>query len=252
MTPWVLRLVIANVVVFLLTAAAPAWASQLALVPAAVLAHPWTAVTYMFVHAGMLHLLFNIMGLYFFGPRMEERLGSGGFLGLYVVSGIAGAILTFVLAPYAAVVGASGAVMGVLAGYARYWPEDRIYIWGVLPVSARMMVIGLAAYSIWSGFMASGGGVAHFAHLGGLLAGWLYVLAWERRRRGAWPPARKAARVAPSQARARAERWARIKPEQLHEVNRAEVERLLTRVREEGPRSLTPAEADFLDRFTPA
>ena len=221
------------------------------MVPADVLFRPWTLVTYMFVHANLMHILLNMLGLYFFGPRMEARLGGRHFLGLYFLSGIAGAVLTFVLAPYAAVVGASGAVMGVLAGYARFWPEDRIYIWGVLPVSARVMVIGLALYSIWSGFMGSVGGVADFAHLGGLVAGWLYVLGLERRRGLARGSARKVPWELPGAARARTERWARIRPEELHEVNRAEVERLLARVREEGPRSLTEPEREFLDRIAP-
>lgn len=251
MSTWVLRLVVANVAVFLMTTMSPLLMGQMELVPAAVLVRPWTAITYMFVHANTMHLLFNMLGLFFFGPRMEERLGGAAFLALYFVSGIVGAVLTFALAPFAAVVGASGAVMGVLAGYARYWPEDRIYIWGILPVSARVMVVGLAAYSIWSGFTAVGSGVAHFAHLGGLLAGWLFVLAWERRKRAAWPAARKAPRVGGSDVRARAERWGRINPGELHEVNRAEVERLLARVRQDGPRSLTPSEAEFLDRFAP-
>jgi len=252
-SPWVLRLVVANVAVFLLTASLPETTGLLALVPAAVLLRPWTLVTYMFVHANLMHILLNMLGLYFFGPRMEGRLGGRHFLGLYFLSGIAGAVLTFVLAPHAVVVGASGAVMGVLAGYARFWPEDRIYIWGVLPVSARVMVIGLAVYSIamGSGLLGGGGGVAHYAHLGGLVAGWLYVLGLERRRGLARGSARKVPWELPGAARARSERWARIRPEELHEVNRAEVERLLARVREEGPRSLTEPERVFLDRMAP-
>lgn len=250
MTPWVLRLVLANVIVFLLTSASRTLGYALALVPAEVLARPWTLVTYGFVHAGPMHLLLNMLALYFFGPRLEARLGSGQFLALYFASAIAGALLTFVLAPMSVVVGASGAVMGVTAAYARYWPHDRIYIWGVLPVTAWVMVVGLAAYSVWSGFSGSRSGVADWAHLGGLAAGWLYVFALDKRRRGAWPPARKEPRLRAGEARDRAQRWAAIPLETLHEVNRAEVERLLARVREQGPASLTPAERDLLDRFS--
>ncbi len=251
MTPWVLRLVLANVAVFIVTAALPRAEIALAFVPALVLLRPWTIVTYMFVHANVMHILLNMLALYFFGPAIERRLGAVNFLGLYFLSGILGAALTFVLAPFSAVVGASGAVMGVTAAYARYWPHDKIYIWGILPVSAWMMVVGLALYSIWSGFSGSRSGVADWAHLGGLAAGYLYAMAYDRHRRRAWPPAQKAARVTRGDARASAERWARIRTEQLHEVNRPEVERLLQKAREHGPASLTQAEREFLDRFAP-
>ena len=251
LTPWVLRLILANVAVFVITSASPQVGFMLALVPAGVLQHPWTIITYMFVHANVMHILLNMLALYFFGPRLEQRLGAGNFLALYFLSGIVGALLSIVLAPYAAVVGASGAVMGVTAAYARYWPWDRIYIWGILPVTAWVMVIGLAAYSIWSGFMGSRGGVADFAHLGGLAAGWLYGMGYDRRRRGAWPPTRKQPRLAGSEGRARLERWLRIRPEELHELNRTEVERVLAKLREQGPTSLTPTERDLLDRFAP-
>ncbi|HEX9109352.1 MAG TPA: rhomboid family intramembrane serine protease, partial [Longimicrobiales bacterium] len=236
----------ANIAVFVLTLALPQLQLALAFVPAWVLLRPWTVVTYMFVHAGFLHILLNMLGLYFFGPVLEARLGARHFLALYFLSGIAGAVLTFgffllgavggvlpeVLARNSAVVGASGAVMGVTAAYARYWPHDRIYFWGVLPVSAWMFVLGLVALSIFSGFTGSKSGVADWAHLGGLAAGYLYALAYDRHRRKAWPLAQKRERVSRGDARASAERWSRISLEQLHEVNRPEVERLLEKARQ--------------------
>ena len=77
-----------------------------------------------------------MIGLFFFGPRLESRLGSRGFLLLYFVSGLGGAVFSLLFAREAAVVGASGAVFGVLLGFAMFWPRERIYIWGVLPVQA--------------------------------------------------------------------------------------------------------------------
>ncbi len=257
MTPWVLRLIVANVLVYLLTLASPLVYGLLTLVPAWVLIRPWTLVTYMFLHSRSdpFHLLLNMLALYFFGPRLEDRLGGRHFLALYFLSGIFGGLLTIVLAPTAAVVGASGAVMGVTAAYARYWPWDRIYIWAILPVTAWVMVIGLAVYSIWSGVhsLLSGysTGVADFAHLGGLAAGWLYGWGYDRRRRNAWPPTRKQPRLGGGEGRARIERWQRIRPETLHELNRAEVERVLAKLRDQGPASLTQTERELLDRFAP-
>ncbi|MBX6363812.1 MAG: rhomboid family intramembrane serine protease [Gemmatimonadetes bacterium] len=249
MTPWVLLLFTANVALFVASYVAPQIIGALALIPALVPERPWTLVTYAFLHSGPVHLLFNMLGLYFFGPRLEARLGGRHFAILYFLSGLGGAVLTFVLARYSLVVGASGAILGVLAGYARYWPDDRIYIWGILPVSARMMVLGLAALSIFSGVTGAGAGVAHFAHLGGILAGWLYVV-WLDRRHAVAGASAAARRLFTS--RQTVERWQSIRLDRLHEVNRAEAERVLAKLRESGPTSLTPAEREFLDRMASA
>src|SRR5690606_37018783 len=104
----------------------------------------------------------------------------GRFLGLYFTSAIVAALASVFFEPFAPVVGASGAVFGVLIGFARFWPRDRIYFWGVIPIEARWFIVLLAAYSIYGG-LTSGGGIAHFAHLGGLAGGWIYLKVIERR-----------------------------------------------------------------------
>src|SRR5436190_8229661 len=129
----------------------------------------------MFVHAGTTHILFNMLALYFFGPRVEERLGSRRFITLYMISGISGALLSMSFAPNAPVVGASGAVFGVMLAFAKYWPTAQIYIMGILPLEARVAVLLMAAAALWSGIQGSRGGVADFAHLGGFDGGWLYL-----------------------------------------------------------------------------
>src|SRR3954467_10815747 len=139
MTPWVIRLIVANVAVFVLKLFLPKDQSflledLLALVPAYLPQRPWTIITYMFVHAGGTHILFNMLFLYFFGPRLEDKLGSGPFAWLYFMSGIAGGLLSWVFTPYVPIVGASGAVSGVALGFAYFWPREPIYVWGVLPV----------------------------------------------------------------------------------------------------------------------
>jgi len=154
------------------------------LYPPWVLYRPWTLVTYMFLHAGFMHLAFNMLGLYFFGPALERRIGSRDFILLYLMSGATGAVLSFMLIPFTgpvAIVGASGAVFGVLLGFARYWPDQPIYLMMVLPIPARALVIGLAALSLFSGFSGAASGVAHFAHLGGFLGGWGYLRLRDRR-----------------------------------------------------------------------
>src|SRR5205807_7429701 len=130
-TPWVLRLIIANVAVFFLQQQSPDQLQALVLVPAQIPSHPWTVVTYMFLHAGMGHLFFNMLGLFFFGPRLELVIGGVRFLTLYFLSGIMGAALSL-FTPTAGIIGASGAVFGVFYGYAHFWPRDKIYVWGVV------------------------------------------------------------------------------------------------------------------------
>ncbi|HZD05091.1 MAG TPA: rhomboid family intramembrane serine protease, partial [Longimicrobiales bacterium] len=112
------RLLIANVVMFILPQVMPALYYDLALVPTQVFVRPWTVVTYMFLHAGLAHIFFNMIGLFFFGPRLEAWLGGRDFLKLYFLSGIGGAAFTFLFQPQYPVVGASAAVYGVLLGFA--------------------------------------------------------------------------------------------------------------------------------------
>jgi len=118
MNSWTSRLILANVVMFVLTSVRHDIMTSLMFVPALTLARPWTVVTYMFLHEGTFHILFNMLGLLFFGPRLEAEMGNRDFLLLYFMSGITGALLSCIT-PYVAIVGASGAVYGVLLAYAR-------------------------------------------------------------------------------------------------------------------------------------
>ena len=254
MTPWARRLLIANVALFVATLVAgnvPALAlivDRLVLVPALIPSRPWTIVTYAFLHADVLHLLFNMIGLYFFGPRLEMVLGARRFLGLYFTSAVVAALASL-LTPYAAIVGASGAVFGILMGFAKYWPHDRIYFWGVVPIQARWFIVLLAVYSIVGG-LGSGGGIAHFAHLGGLVGGWGYLKLIELRS----PARRFRKRAAGASGRvtdADLERWRAIPRESLHPVNREELDRILRKLDERGPESLDAGERAYLERLSP-
>ncbi len=247
MTPWVRRLVIANAVMFAVTMSVPDMTGLLALVPVLVLTRPWTPVTYMFLHAGFGHVFFNMLALFFFGPRVEARLGGRDFLRLYFLSGLSGALLSVLLNSNAFVVGASGAVFGVQLVYARFWPRDRILIYGIIPVEARWLVVLMTVLSLFGGFGFGEPGIAHFAHLGGFLGGFLYLRWLERR-----SPARRFQAQAGSGGSARAglERWSRIRREALHEVNRAELDRILEKINAGGVGSLTVGDREFLDRFS--
>lgn len=252
MTFWVARLLAANVIVFFLTEAVDGLWVMLALRPRLVLQQPWTPFTYMFVHAGVWHLFFNMLTLYFFGPRVEERLGSQRFIRLYLLSGLGGAALSF-LTPTVAIVGASGATFGVFLAYARYWPRDRIFIWGILPVEARVLVLITTLYSLWGGTGSMGGSIAHWAHLGGYAAAFLY-LHWldqrsdRKRFQKRVDDATFGKRTAATAIAA--PDFNAIKREGLHSLTLEELDRLRAKVDAEGIGSLTPDEKAFLHRMT--
>jgi membrane associated rhomboid family serine protease len=252
-TPWVLRLILANVALYFLQQTTPAVTDALILVPALVLSRPWTLLTYMFLHGSASHIFFNMLSFWFFGPRLESQLGGRAFLGLYFTSGIMGAVLSFFFAPHSPVLGASGAVFGVLLGYAWFWPHDKMLIWGVLPVEARWMVVAMTLLSLFGGFGYGDGGIAHFAHLGGFAGGYLFLKLLERQRGAARASFRKqGAPPAPrlETAAGAMDRWRKIPREQLHEVNRDELDRILDKISANGIGSLTPGEREFLDRFS--
>ena len=245
MTPWVLRLLIANVVMFFVQQTVPGATSLLMFVPSQVLVHPWTIVTYMFLHGGFGHIFFNMLALYFFGPPVEQRIGGNRFMTLYLISGIVGALFSIVLG--VPVIGASGAVMGVSLAFAKFWPRQQVLIWGVLPIEARWLVLIYAAIDIL-GFAGYGTrGIANLAHLGGFAGALLYLLYLERRQ-----GARRFKAVAtPKVSDSVLGGWQKVDRNSIHAVNREEVDRILDKINATGIASLTPQERQFLSNFVP-
>nr|MCU0618182.1 rhomboid family intramembrane serine protease [Gemmatimonadaceae bacterium] len=138
-----------------------------------------------------------------------------------------------------------GAVFGVQLAYAMFYPRDKIFIWGVIPVEARVLVIVMTLISIYSGFRG-GGGVAHFAHLGGYLGAWLY-LRWSEKRT---PSKQWQTKVAgPPASVVPLGDWRSVDLARVHEVNRDEVARILDKLRSQGEGSLTSQERVFLGHF---
>lgn len=246
MTPWVQVLIAANVIAFFLQQTLPGFSNAFIFVPALVLYKPWTIVTYMFLHGGFGHIFFNMLGLFFFGPRVEERLGSRRFIALYAVSGISGALLGFPFAYTAALWGASGAVYGVMLAFARFWPREQILFWGIVPIEIRWLVVFYAAISVF-GIRTGGGTTAHFAHLGGFIGAYLY-LRWLEQVQGARRFRRAAAPQVPDRTLGN---WQKVDPNRVHEINREELNRILDKIGSTGLNSLTPSERTFLASFVP-
>jgi membrane associated rhomboid family serine protease len=246
-TPVVRTLLIANVAAFFLQSALAGLANAFVFVPALALVRPWTVVTYMFLHGDLMHLLFNMLALFFFGPRVEDRIRSRQFAIMYFLSGITGALLSVIFSPGSSIIGASGGVFGVMLAFAWFWPDEKIFIWGVLPVPARVLVIFTTILALWSGFGGVGDGIAHFGHLGGYLGAFLY-LRWLDRKRTTF---KRLATAAPPDAVRRVARYKAIDLTRVHEVNREEINRILDKINAQGLGSLTGQETTFLSNFVP-
>jgi membrane associated rhomboid family serine protease len=176
-----------NVAMFLLTSIMPQLRIELGLVPMWVVhqLRVWQLVTYMFIHAGLFHILFNMLMLWFLGAELERVWGTRFFVKFYFVCGVGAGVLTVLLSllPYGPlaqlyasdIIGASGAVYGLLLAYGLYFPDRPIYMYFVFPIPARIFVILLGAMAFFSSLSDSGGGLANATHLGGLLVAYVYL-----------------------------------------------------------------------------
>jgi membrane associated rhomboid family serine protease len=148
--------------------------SALALDPARFPANWWTVGTYMFVHAWLAHLAFNMFTLWMFGPRLEQEWGTATFVKFYLWSGLGGAIAHLVFAQHSAVIGASGAISGVLVAYALRWPDEEVYLFGVIPMKSRWLVAAMLAMNIIFALSPSSR-IDWTAHIGGMAFGWVFL-----------------------------------------------------------------------------
>lgn len=141
----------------------------------------WTFVTYMFMHGGITHILFNMLGLFIFGSRVENEIGSREFLLYYLFTGALAGIFSFGVFYFTGqmgtiLLGASGALFAVELAYAVLFPDSMVYIWGILPLRAPIMVLGYTALEIVFSVTGRKDGIAHFTHLAGFGVGWIYFL----------------------------------------------------------------------------
>jgi membrane associated rhomboid family serine protease len=280
MTPWVKRLLIANTAIYVAvlllgfnSGIRALVANYLAFQPAEFLTRPWTVVTYAFVHAGVMHLLGNMLMLFFFGPPLEERWGSRAFLRVYLIAAAGGALFSVLFAfldPASYIVGASGATLGLMLAFAMIWPDMEIHIWGIFPVKAKWLVGVLIFINLAMALEGSGGQVAVLAHLGGMAATFLYLKspwaphAWgelprtsrrpQQKRGGValvpWGGKKQAAAASQTatvtQARPAAARKGKSSERELLD----DVDRILDKISAQGLSSLTEEERKRLDEVS--
>jgi membrane associated rhomboid family serine protease len=178
-----LYLIAANILFFALSYIFPNLRLYMALTPAAVASGwVWQLVTYMFAHADISHLLVNMLGLFFFGTQVERSIGSKEFLLFYFTTGILAGVASFAIfaatgAWITMLLGASGAIFALLLAFAIVDPDALIYIYGIIPIKAPVMVIGYAGIEIASQVFSFQSSVAHLTHLAGFVWAWLYFLA---------------------------------------------------------------------------
>ncbi len=176
----------ANIVMFVITSLAQGVVPYLGLVPALVLHQfwVWQLATYMFLHGGMFHIVFNMLALWMFGAELERIWGTRYFLKFYFVTGIGAGMLTvlFSLLPFefahqvqrSIIIGASGSIYGLLLAYALYFPDRPIYMYFLFPIPAKVFVAIMGAIALFSS-LGDAGGVANATHLGGLLVAYLFL-----------------------------------------------------------------------------
>jgi membrane associated rhomboid family serine protease len=190
MLPVTTALIAANAALFLLQAILPGLIGPFALWPLAASSadpqlgfEPWQLVTYAFLHGSLLHLAFNMFALYMFGGAVERVFGGRRYLAYYLVCVVSAAVTQLVFASVTGeiypTVGASGGVFGLLLAYAIYFPHSRVLLlFPPIPLPARVFVLLYAALELYLGVTGTQGGVAHFAHLGGMVGGYLMLRYW--------------------------------------------------------------------------
>jgi membrane associated rhomboid family serine protease len=259
-TPWVGRLIIANAVVLLLLMTLFTSRQVVQLLqfsPRAAFTQPWTFFTYMFVHGGLLHLLANMLMLFVFGTAVESRLGNRHFILYYLFCGVGAAVFSLLLAgvmPIGAFVGASGAVLGVAVAFAIFWPDAELIVFPIpVPIKARTLVIGLVILDIVGSQLWPNDGIAHIAHVGGALFGYLFFRIQSLSRRSPSQAAQAGERVVMVQSGSsepdRRTPVTPMRPRRRVDADpvAAEVDRVLDKISEKGISSLTAAERRFLD-----
>jgi len=253
--PAIRALMVANVVGFLIASVVPDMHNLFGLVPQQVLFHRWIwqPLTYLFLHGNLWHLIFNLFALWMFGMPVESQWGERDFLKYYFLCGLGAAMAHLALAPHSTipVIGASGAVYGLLVAFAMLYPDAVVYLYFLIPIKAAHMAILFGLIEFFAGASGSTPGVARFAHLGGMLTGYLYIRWWWvakiqlkalwRRAASSGPEEDPAPRVIPRRA---------PKAKNAPDADMVQVDRILDKILSDGLESLTDDERGIMHRYS--
>ncbi len=142
--------------------------------------HIWQPLTYMFMHGSLDHIFFNMFSLWMFGNVLENYWGTRRFIFYYLACGIGAGLLHLLVPGVHLTVGASAAVYGILLAFGMMFPNERIYLYFLVPIKTKWFIIGMIVIELFEGIFRSYDGIAHFAHLGGMLIGFLIILYWRK------------------------------------------------------------------------
>jgi membrane associated rhomboid family serine protease len=238
LTPGVKGLLIANVGVFFLQMIVPGKLVELfALTPSLVI-HKfwiWQVFTYAFLHGSFWHIFFNMFALWMFASHIEAMWGTRKFLTYYVACVLGAALTQFIAAPNQLMLGASGGIYGLLIAFGLLFPDAIIYLFFFFPLRAIQAVLFIAVLTFVSAIGPGGAQIAHFAHLGGLVTGFLYL------KFPIWLETYRSKRAT--------QRFEVIYPDKKEDDLSTEVDRILDKISAKGVDSLTPAERKIMERY---
>jgi len=259
MSPGVKNLILANVAVFVVSlVAGPDFNQHFGLVPHRVLADRWVwqPVTYMFVHGGLFHLFFNVFMLWMCGMPIEDQWGTKEFLKFYFACGLSVALVKIAVWPHSTIplIGASGAIYGLLVAFAVLYPDAVFYFYFFIPVKAAHMAILCGVIEFFAMLGQGRGGVDHFAHLTGLGVGYVYIRWWwafKLRVKSALSDLAAGAAQTPKRVSGRPARSRgapQTKPDAAASME--DVDRILDKILAKGLDSLTEAEREIMRRYS--
>jgi len=224
--------------------------SLLGLVPARVLSlEIWRLFTYQFLHGSFFHILFNMFALWMFGKEIEQNWGTREFLKFYFTCVIGAGLLNCVVQPFSRVpaIGASGGLYGILVAFALMFPDSVIYLYAIFPMRARYFVILIGVLEFLASSHGTASPIARFAHLGGMLTGYLYMKSYEFRSLGT----RILYKISDLFiSRAPIPQASKPKREFKKEELVKEVDRILEKVLKQGAESLTEQELNVMKRYS--
>jgi len=213
----------------------------------------WQPFTYLFIHGSVTHLLFNLFALWMFGVPVEAQWGAADFLKYYFLCGLGAAALQVALGPHSTVpvIGASGAIYGILVAFAMLYPDAVVYLYFFIPVKAAYMALIFGAIEFFTGVSGANTGIANFAHLGGMVTGYLYLRWWwvaKIRIKAAFSDVRRGSGLS---LRPAAKRSTARKPSaSQEEPPMSEIDRILDKILVSGLDSLSEQERATMKRYS--